>query len=177
MTLFKLFITYIKIGFMAFGGGFAMLPILQREFVEKRHWLSEEELIDDFALANSLPGIIAVNTATFLGYRLKGVKGGITAAVGVIIPSILTITIIAAFFQNFAELAWVQRIFKGLNIAIIVLLVSAVIKMWQRGIIDIITFIICAVVVTLYLLTGFNPVFFIIAGALAGLILAGRGQK
>lgn len=162
---------------MAFGGGFAMLPILQREFVEKRHWLSEEELIDDFALANSLPGIIAVNTATFLGYRLKGVKGGITAAVGVIIPSILTITIIAAFFQNFAELAWVQKIFKGLNIAIIVLLVSAVIKMWQRGIIDIITFIICAVVVTVYLLTGFNPVFFIIAGALAGLILAGRGQK
>ncbi len=154
-----------------------MLPILQREFVEKRHWLSEEELIDDFALANSLPGIIAVNTATFLGYRLKGVKGGITAAVGVIIPSILTITIIAAFFQNFAELAWVQKIFKGLNIAIIVLLVSAVIKMWQRGIIDIITFIICAVVVTVYLLTGFNPVFFIIAGALAGLILAGRGQK
>ena len=131
----------------------------------------------DFAIANSLPGIIAVNTATFLGYRLKGIKGGLVAALGMIIPSILIITIIAAFFQNFADIPWVQRAFHGLNIAIIVLLVDTIVKMWRRGIRDIVTFIIFAAVIITYLLTGLNPVIFVILGAIAGLTLAGRRQK
>lgn len=177
MTLLNIFTTYIKIGFMAFGGGYAMLPILEKEFVEKRQWITDDQLMEDFALAGSLPGIIAVNTATFLGYRLRGVRGGIVAALGVIIPSILIITIIAAFFQNFANIPWVQSIFRGLNIAIIVLLISAVIKMWKRGVKDIITFIIFGITVAAYLITGLNPVLLVLAGAIAGLILAGRGQK
>lgn len=177
MTLLNIFATYIKIGFMAFGGGYAMLPILEKEFVEKRQWITDDQLMEDFALAGSLPGIIAVNTATFLGYRLKGVKGGIAAALGVIIPSILIITVIAAFFQNFASIPWVQSIFRGLNVAIIVLLISAVIKMWKRGIKDVITFLIFGLTVAAYLVTGFNPVIFVIAGAIIGLALAGRGQK
>lgn len=177
MTLFNIFSTYLKVGFLAFGGGYAMLPILEKEFVVRRQWLTDAELLADFAIANSLPGIIAVNTATFLGYRLKGIKGGLVAALGMIIPSILIITIIAAFFQNFADIPWVQRAFHGLNIAIIVLLVDTIVKMWRRGIRDIITFIIFAAVIITYLLTGLNPVIFVILGAIAGLTLAGRRQK
>ena len=102
MELLKMFLTFAKIGVMTFGGGYAMLPILQREIVEKNHWATDEELTDYFAIGQCTPGIIAVNTATFIGRKHKGIVGGIIATLGVVFPSILIITVIAAFLTNFA---------------------------------------------------------------------------
>ena len=100
----KLFFTFAKIGCFTFGGGYAMLPLLQREIVEKNSWAEEEELMDYFAIGQCTPGIIAVNTATFIGYKRKGIIGGIFATLGLIFPSLVIITIIAAFIRSFADL-------------------------------------------------------------------------
>lgn len=103
--LLDLFLTFARIGGLTFGGGYAMLPILQREVVEKRHWATEEELMDYYAIGQCTPGIIAVNTATFVGQGLAGSIGGIVATLGVVFPSLIIITVIAAFIQNFAHLS------------------------------------------------------------------------
>ena len=101
--LWKLFITFAKIGAFTFGGGYAMLSILQREIVEINHWATEDEMLDYYAIAQCTPGVIAVNTATFIGVKHRGVIGGIVATFGVVLPSIIIILIIAAFIKNFLE--------------------------------------------------------------------------
>lgn len=111
----KLFWVFAQIGITTFGGGYAMLSILQREVVEKRHWATEEELMDDYAIGQCTPGVIAINTATFIGYKLYGITGGIIATLGVIFPSLLIITSIAAFLLNFADLAIVKHAFDGIR--------------------------------------------------------------
>ncbi|MEG1821600.1 MAG: chromate transporter [Clostridiales bacterium] len=177
ITNLRILISYLKIGTLAFGGGYALLPLLEREFAEKRKWLTPEELLDYFALSNSIPGLIAVNTATFLGYRLKGISGALCAALGMILPSLIIISVIATFFQTFGDISWLQSIFKGLNIAIVVLLLDVLIKMRSRSIYDLITFGIFGIVLALYLYTGLNPGFFVLFGALVGLLLAGRSKQ
>ncbi len=132
----KLFLAFAKIGAVTFGGGYAMLPILQRDIVEKNNWVTEDELMDYFAIGQCTPGIIAVNTATFVGYKNKGVLGGIAATLGVIAPSILIITIIAAFISNFAELEIVQYAFNGIRICVCVLIFNAVIKLSKSALVD-----------------------------------------
>ncbi len=177
MSLFTLFITYIKIGAQAFGGGYAMLPLIENAFVTKHRLIGEDELYRLFALSQSLPGLIAVNMAIFLGHRLRGFAGAVVAACGVILPSIVIITLIAAFFRRFADIDAVQRVFRGLNIAVLVIIAHALWKMAKKGLTDIVTMLIFAVVTAASLLTDFNPVFFAIGGALAGLLLAGREVK
>ena len=107
--LWSLFLTFAKVGVMTFGGGYAMLPILQREVVENKGWATDEELTDYFAIGQCTPGVIAVNTATFIGYRYKGLAGGILATLGVISPSILIISVIAVCLSNFADIPVVQH--------------------------------------------------------------------
>ena len=119
--LWELFYTFAKVGVMTFGGGYAMLPILQREVVENKGWATEEELADWFAIGQCTPGIIAVNTATFVGQGLAGSIGGIVATLGVVFPSLIIITVIAAFIQNFAHLAIVQNAFAGIRVCVCVL--------------------------------------------------------
>ena len=114
--LLELFLTFAKIGVMTFGGGMAMLPILEREVVQNKHWATEEELVDYFAIGQCTPGIIAVNTATFVGQKRKGAMGGITATLGVVFPSLVIITILAGLITNFAHLAWVQNAFAGIQV-------------------------------------------------------------
>ena len=111
--LFDLFWTFCKIGALTFGGGYAMLPLIQREIVENKKWSTEKEILDYYAVGQCTPGVIAVNTATFIGYKLRGIIGGIVATLGVIFPSIVIILIIATFLQNFADLAIVQSAFAG----------------------------------------------------------------
>lgn len=111
--LLDLFLTFARIGGLTFGGGYAMLPILQREVVEKKKWTTEEELMDYYAIGQCTPGVIAVNTATFVGQGLAGPIGGIVATLGVVFPSLIIITVIAAFIQNFAHLAIVQNASQG----------------------------------------------------------------
>ena len=107
--LLELFLTFAKIGVMTFGGGMAMLPILEREVVQNKHWATEEELVDYFAIGQCTPGIIAVNTATFIGEKKRGVLGGIAATLGVVFPSLVIITVLAGLITNFSHLAWVQN--------------------------------------------------------------------
>lgn len=130
-VLVDLFVTFAKMGAVTFGGGYAMLPILQKTVVENKNWATDEELLDYYAIGQCTPGIIAVNTATFIGYKTKGVLGGIVATLGLIFPSIVIIAIIAAFLQNFASLAVVQHAFAGIRVCVGVLVLNAVLKLWK----------------------------------------------
>lgn len=177
MTFFKIFLTYFKIGVLTFGSGYTMLPLLERELIEKQQWIDNDTLYDYFALAQSVPGIVAVNTATFLGYRLKGFQGAVAAALGMILPSLILITVIAAFFRNLAEYEVIQKIFRGLNIAITALLIKTLWNMGRRSIKDLVTagIFLCALLINI--LWGVNPIYFIITGAILGLLFAGREKQ
>ena len=129
MELLRMFLTFAKIGVMTFGGGYAMLPILQREIVEKQKWATDAELTDYFAIGQCTPGIIAVNTATFIGRKHKGVLGGIVATLGVVFPSLVIITLIAAFLTNFADIPLVRNALAGVNACVVALIASSVIKL------------------------------------------------
>ncbi len=131
-----MFITFAKIGAFTFGGGYAMLPMLQSEVVEKKKWATDDELLDFFAVGQCTPGVIAVNTASFIGYYQKGVLGSIVATAGVIAPSLLIILLIASLLTNFADLPIVQHALSGIRIAVCVLILQAVIKMFRSGVKD-----------------------------------------
>ena len=126
-----LFLTFAKVGVCTFGGGYAMLPILQREVVEKKGWATDEELTDYFAVGQCTPGIIAVNTATFIGYKEAGILGGVLATFGVVFPSIviITLTAIASFLSNFADIPVVQHALAGINAAVVALIAASVLKL------------------------------------------------
>ena len=121
-TLIDMFITFAKVGVMTFGGGYAMLPILQREVVENKKWATEEELTDYFAIGQCTPGVIAVNTATFIGQKNKGILGGIVATLGVVFPSIIIISLLAGVIESFSHIAWVQNALAGIRICVCVLI-------------------------------------------------------
>ena len=124
--LFELFAVFFKIGLFTFGGGLAMLPLLTEELSIKRAWTSRDELLDYFAIGQCTPGIIAVNVATFVGYKKQGVVGGIIATLGMVAPSVIVITVLALFFANYAALAPVKKAFAGINIAVAALLTKVV---------------------------------------------------
>ena len=124
-----LFLTFAKVGVCTFGGGYAMLPILQREVVEKKGWATDGELTDYFAVGQCTPGIIAVNTATFIGYKYRGLPGGVLATLGVVFPSIVIITAIAAFLSNFADIPLVQHALAGINAAVVAMIAASVLKL------------------------------------------------
>ena len=134
--LWKYFITFCRIGGLTFGGGYAMLPMLQKEVVEKNHWATEDELMDYFAIGQCTPGIIAVNTATFIGYKNKGILGAVFATLGVVFPSILIVMTIAACLQNFADIVVVQQAFSAIRVVVGVLIINAVFKMWKKTVVD-----------------------------------------
>lgn len=133
---FQLFLTFFRIGLFTFGGGYSMLPMLQREVVERRHWVTEEDLLDYFAIGQCTPGIIAVNTATLVGHRQRGALGAAFATLGIITPSLIIITIIASVLQQFAHIAAVQHAFAGIRVAVAALIVSAVIKLFRANVLS-----------------------------------------
>lgn len=137
-----LFLTFAKVGVCTFGGGYAMLPILQREVVEKKGWATEEDLADYYAVGQCTPGVIAVNTATFVGSKLKGVAGGVTATLGVVFPSVVIITIIAAFLQQFAQIEWVAHAFAGVRAGVCALILSSILKLRKTTLVDVPTIIV-----------------------------------
>ena len=144
-----LFVTFAKVGVCTFGGGYAMLPILQRELVEKRGWAAEEELSDYFAIGQCTPGIIAVNTATFVGHKLRGAAGGVAATLGLVFPCLVIIMLIAAFLQNFADLPVIVHAFNGVRACVCALILSSVLKLRKSTVVDKPTVIIFAVVLVL----------------------------
>jgi chromate transporter len=174
--LIELFVTFAKVGALTFGGGYAMLPILQREVVETKKWASDQELADYFAIGQCTPGIISVNTATFIGYKRKGVIGGIFATLGVAFPSLIIIMVIAAFLQNFADISAVQNAFSAVRICVCVLIVNAVVQLGKSSIKDKITLAIFIGVFLASILTDFTPVLWIVIAAALGILVKG-GKK
>ncbi len=174
-SLIKLFLSFAKMGVMTFGGGYAMLPILQREVVEKNHWVTEEELMDYFAIGQCTPGIIAVNTATFIGHKQRGVLGGIVATLGVVFPSLVIISILAGLITSFSHIAWVQNAFSGIQICVCVLIFNAVIKLVKKAVVDIPTAIIFILVMLLGIITNLSPIYFVLLSGIIGVIIKSLG--
>ncbi len=174
-----LFLTFARIGVCTFGGGYAMLPILQREVVEKRAWTTEDELMDYYAIGQCTPGVIAVNTATFIGYRQRGISGAICATAGVIFPSLVIIIVIAAFIQQFAHLPVVQNAFSGVRIAVCALVVQSVWKLAKKSVVDLPTALLLLITFAAVAFFGISPVVMVIfagaAGILLGLVRRRRG--
>lgn len=175
--LIDLFVSFAKVGVLTFGGGYAMLPILQREIVEKNNWATDEELMDYYAIGQCTPGVIAVNTATFIGQKIKGILGGIIATLGVIMPSLIIITVIAAFISNFSHLAIVKNAFAGVRVCVCVLIFNAVVKLWKSSVIDRATLVIFIGVFLGSVFTNLSPVLFVIITAIAGIIVKNLGVK
>ena len=175
--LMDLFIAFARVGVLTFGGGYAMLPILQREIVEKNNWATDEELMDYYAIGQCTPGVIAVNTATFIGQKNKGIIGGIMATLGVVMPSLIIITAIAAFISNFSDLAIVKNAFAGVRVCVCVLIFNAVVKLWKSSVVDKATMIIFIGMFLGSVLTDLSPVLFIVIAALAGIIVKNLGVK
>lgn len=173
--LLDMFVVFARIGGFTFGGGYAMLPMLQREVVNNKHWATEEELMDYYAIGQCTPGIIAVNTATFIGYKHRGLPGAIAATLGVITPSIVIITIIAAFIHNFMDLWFVKSAFAGVRACVCVLILDAVLKLSKKSIIDNVTKIIALIVFLVAMFTNISPVLIVIAAGVTGFIV--RGNK
>lgn len=169
--LWQLFVTFAIVGVTTFGGGYAMLPALQREVVDKRKWASDEEVMDWYAIGQCTPGVIAVNTATFVGQKQAGVIGGIFATLGVVFPSLVIITIIAAFIQNFAHLAAVQKAFAGIRVCVCVLILNAVVKLWKKSVVDWKTLVIFAAVFAGSVFLSVSPVVYVLIAALAGIVV------
>lgn len=170
-----LFLAFAKVGVMTFGGGYAMLPILQREIVENRGWATEEELTDYYAIGQCTPGIIAVNTATFVGQKLGGAAGGIAATLGVVFPSLVIITVIAALLSNFAGIPAVQHAFAGVRVCVCVLIANAVVKLLKKTVVDTPALLIYLAVLALAVFTDLSPVIFVVAAAAAGVAVKRPG--
>lgn len=173
--LLTLFLTFAKVGVMTFGGGMAMLPILQREVVENKNWATDEELTDYFAIGQCTPGIIAVNTATFIGQKRRGIPGGIFATLGMVFPSLVIITVLAGLITSFSHLSWVQHAFAGVRVCVCVLIFNAVWKLWKSTVRDVWGGVIFAAVLALTLFTPLSPVLYVLLAALAGILIKNLG--
>ena len=168
--LIDLFLTFAKVGACTFGGGYAMLPILQREIVENKKWATEEQLADYYAVGQCTPGIIAVNTATFVGSSQGGIPGGIIATLGVVFPSAAIILAVAAFLSNFMHLEVVAHAFNGVRAGVVALILSSVIKLFKNAVMDWPTRVIYAVVLVL---AGYGAFFSLpqgVPGAVLGVV-------
>ncbi len=175
--LWELFWLFAKMGSVTFGGGYAMLPILQRELVEKRGWATNEELADYYAVGQCTPGIIAVNTSTFIGEKRRGIVGGIVSTLGFVFPSIIIISLIAAFLSNFAELAVVRNAFAGIQACVCVLILNAVVKLMKGAVKSAPAIIIYLVVLAASVFFGLSPIILVVAAGLAGVaVFAARGE-
>ena len=176
MIYLYLFIEFFKTGLFSIGGGYAMLSLIQREVVDNNKWATEEEVLDYFAVAQCTPGVIAVNTATFVGYKQKGVLGAIAATFGVVLPSLIIISVIAAALQNFMEYAIVGHILAGIRVAVAVLIINAVITMGKKAIADklCVALAILAFIVSV-VFSSVSPVFIVLAAALVGLATMKKG--
>ena len=176
--LLQIFLSFFRVGLMTFGGGYAMLPMLQREVVDKHGWATEEELLDCYAIGQCTPGVIAVNTATYIGFGRKGVLGSIVATVAVVLPSLCIITVIALFLRSFADNVYVRWAFDGIRVAVAVLVLDALIKLYHKGVKGALANGIFVAALLYGLLTRFSPVWIVLAAIALGVAVAlKRGKK
>lgn len=143
MNIFlELLISFVKIGFLTIGGGYVMLPMMQSELIDKKHWITEEELLDYYAVGQSTPGIIAVNVATFVGYKKAGITGGIVATLGIISPSLIIITALAGVIQSIDQYPNVQKAMSGINVAVCALITDATLNFIKKGVKNFLTLLV-----------------------------------
>ena len=180
--LLDLFLTFMKIGAFTFGGGYAMLPILSRELVDKKGWATDDELNDYFAIGQCTPGVIAVNVSTFIGNKRKGFLGGVIATIGVVFIPTIIILIIVMFLNHFAENEYVKDALAGIQACVCVLILNAVIKLWKKSIVDAVSFGMFLLALILSCISWFtsfsiSPVILILSGGVLGIIIKQLGGK
>ena len=168
--LMNLFWSFCRIGGLTFGGGYAMLPMLQKEVVETHKWATEQELLDYYAVGQATPGVIAVNTATFIGYKEKGILGAIFATSGVVFPSLAIIMSIAGFIDSFSDLNIVQHAFSGIRVAVGVLILNALVNLVKGSVKDILGIILFVATFIISIFFNISVVYIVIASALIGII-------
>ncbi len=176
-TLWGLFWSFAKIGVCTFGGGYAMLPFIQAEIVEKKKWATNEEIMDYYAIGQCTPGVIAVNVGTFVGQKTAGFWGGVLATLGVVFPSVVIILLIAAFISNFADLEIVEHAFAGIRACVCVFIFNAVCKLWKSAVRDKWTLFIFLVVTVCATVFDVSPVLFVVLAALLGILIKNWGTK
>ena len=172
-----LFLTFAKVGVCTFGGGYAMLPVLQKDVIEKKHWAENDDLSDYFAIGQCTPGIIAVNTATFISAKQAGIGGGICATLGVIFPSIVIISILALCLHFCQDIPIIQHAFAGIRACVCVLILNAVFKLAKTSLIDIPTALIFAAVFFISILLGWSPAILVVLSGIIGLTIKKLRQK
>lgn len=171
-----MYFLFFKMGAVTFGGGYAMLPILKREIVENKKWLTEEQVMDFYAISQGLPGVIAANVAVFIGYFHRKTAGAVAAILGVVSPCIIIITVIAACLSNFQDNVYVSHALSAVSVCVIALILEALLGMWKKGVRDIFGCIIFAVTLFAMLFTGISPVILVVAAALLGIYVRSRRE-
>ena len=177
VSLWKLYTLFFKMGLFTFGGGYAMLPILKKEAVEKQKWITEEELLNYYSIGQCTPGIIAVNAASFIGYKLRKIGGLISATLGVISPSLIIIILVAALLRQYMDNQYVQWAFGGIRLSVIALIIDTVWDMWQKGIKNVRGYIVFGVAALLLWCFNFSAILIVILAAGAAFIPNFRGAK
>lgn len=165
-----------KIGAFTFGGGYAMIPIMQEEFVARKGWVKDEDILDIFAIAQSMPGVIALNTSTFVGYRLAGVRGGLIAAIGIILPSFIIISVLSSIYLLFNTNPYVAAAFQGVRACVATLIIRAAYNMAKAGIKNWFGIVVAAIGFVLVALLQVNTIFVIIGAGIVGYLYGGRGK-
>ena len=175
--LWQLFLAFARVGVMTFGGGYAMIPILEREIVDRQGWASSEELMDYYAVGQCTPGVIAVNTATFIGYKVAGPVGGVVATLGVVFPSLVIITVIAGVLTHFADIPAVKSAFAAIRVCVCVLIFNAVLKLWKGAVKDKAGLCLFLLVFVLSIFLDISPVFYVLFCAVAGILFTRWGVR
>lgn len=167
--LIQMYILFFKMGAVTFGGGYAMLPILRREIIQNNHWLDEETVMDYYALSQGLPGIISVNVAVFIGYYRRKVPGALAAALGVVSPCLLIITVIYYLLNGFQDNPYVRHALAGISVCVVALILDAILSMWKKGVKDIPCVLVCAFAFVVSAFTSFSPILLVILCAFIGI--------
>ena len=173
----QLYVVFLRIGGLTFGGGLAMLPMLKYELVEKKNWITEEDLLDCYAIGQCTPGIIAVNTSTHVGYKRKGVMGGIVSTMGMITPSVVIITLVAICLQAFIENVWVQHALMGVRAVVCALMLNTVVTLAKKSLKNAFCFVVCAVAFLLAMFVDIPTVCIVILAAVVGIFVYTVGGK
>lgn len=174
--LVEIFWTFLKIGAFTFGGGYAMIPLIQHEVINHRRWLREGEFIELLTIAQTAPGPIALNTAVFVGYKLRGYRGALMAVLGVVVPSFMIILVVAMFFADIRDNVWVDAAFKGMRPAVVALIVAPIVGLTRGMNVWLMAVAVATALVVWYY--GLSPVWFLMAGALGGVLwVAKRGKE
>lgn len=168
----KLFFVFFRIGVFTFGGGLAMIPFIKREIVDSNHWIEEEEIVDIFAMVQSVPGVIAVNSAIFVGYRIAGIWGALASAIGVVLPSFIVISVIALFFSSFKSIPVVANAFEGVSAGVVALIITALVQLIKPSIKDEYGWTIAAFVFAIMSLTNISAIYVLLASAVVGIVIS-----